>query len=245
MHRRSNRQSGESRFSNEDRPRPLHRLVIVPVRSFTDAKSRLGSVLDADQRSRLARASATSVLTRIGFARAVVVCNDDEVVRWSRALGVPTCQVAVSGLNQSLQAAVPRIMAERQPEEIVIVHADLAFPDALTELDIVVPPGTASSVAVVPDRHHDGTNLLALGNDIVPQWRFTYGPGSCRAHCEQARALGAELRVIEHPDLGFDLDTPQDLEDHRVRAAVAAIIADRNAELNLPVPSRDQPDETR
>lgn len=245
MRPRSNPQSDEPRLSTEDGPRPSGRVVVVPVRSFADAKSRLGAILDADQRSRLAQASATNVLTRIGIARAVVVCNDDDVVDWSRALGVPTCQVAVSGLNQSLQAAVPRIMAERQPAEIVIVHADLAFPDALAELDIVVPPGSGSSVTVVPDRHRDGTNVLALGRNIVPQWRFTYGPNSCHAHCEQARSLGAELRVIEHPDLGFDLDTPQDLEDHRVRAALAAIITDRDTDVIRPVPFRDESDEKR
>lgn len=199
-------------------------MVIVPIRSFADAKSRLGTVLDAGQRSHLASTCAARVLTRAGVDRSVVVCNDDDVEQWARALGVSTCRVEGNGLNQSLQAAVPRIMAERRPAEIVIVHADLAFPDALADLDTIVPFGTARSVTVVPDRHHDGTNVLTLGCDIVPQWRFSYGPGSCDAHCEHARSLGAQLHVVDGSDLGFDLDTPEDLANHRIHEAVAAII---------------------
>lgn len=212
-------------------------MAVVPIRSFADAKSRLGVVLDADQRRRLASNCAARVLTRAGLDRSVVVCNDDDVEQWAHALGVSTCRVEGRGLNRSLQAAIPRIVAEREPAEVVIVHADLAFPDVLTDLDTIVPYGTARTVTIVPDRHRDGTNVLALGFDILSQWRFSYGPGSFEAHCDHARSLGADLRVIDGSDLGFDLDTPQDLEDHRVRRAVAAIIPEWDSESVLPTGS--------
>lgn len=181
-------------------------------------------MLDTGQRSRLASTCAARVLTRAGVDRSVVVCNDDDVEQWAHALGVSTCRVEGRGLNQSLQAAVPRIVADRRPAEIAIVHADLAFPDTLADLDVIVPFGTARSVTVVPDRHGDGTNVLILGCDVVPQWRFSYGPGSCDAHCRHARSLGADLHVVDGSDLGFDLDTPEDLTNDRVRETVAAIV---------------------
>ncbi|MFM7870270.1 MAG: hypothetical protein ACKPBG_01135, partial [Actinomycetota bacterium] len=55
--------------------------------------------------------------------------------------------------------------------------------------------------------------------------RFAYGPGSFQAHCDQARALDADLRILEHPDLAIDLDTPEDLAIDRVRAVVEAAIS--------------------
>lgn len=206
---------------------PMRRRVIVPIRSFSRAKSRLASVLDSDQRLTVARSCAERVLTAAGIERSVVVCDDPEVARWATDLGVDVLRVDSTGLNPSLQEAMPRIVATWRPSEVVVVHADLVFPDALDDLDALLPGDGAESarVVVIPDRHRDGTNVLGLGSAFMASWRFAYGPGSFRAHCDQARALDADLRILEHPDLAIDLDTPEDLAIDRVRAVVEAAIS--------------------
>lgn len=205
----------------------MRRRVIVPIRSFARAKSRLSSVLDTDQRGTLARRCAEQVLVRAGLDRSTVVCDDPEVTKWATDLGVDVVGVGSSGLNPSLQEALPRVVASWHPSEVLIVHADLVFPDALRDLDALLPGSddVSTRVVVIPDRHRDGTNVLALGSAVARTWRFAYGPGSFQAHCDQARALGADLRIIEHPDLGIDLDTPEDLAIDRVRAVVDTAIS--------------------
>lgn len=206
----------------------MRRRVIVPIRSFSRAKSRLASVLDSDQRLTVARNCAERVLTAAGIERSVVVCDDPEVARWATDLGVDVLRVDSTGLNPSLQEAVPRIVATWRPSEVVVVHADLMFPDALGDLDSLLPGDVSARVVIIPDRHHDGTNVLGLGSAVMTSWRFAYGPGSFLAHCDQARALDADLRIVEHPDLAIDLDTPEDLAIDRVRTVVEAAISGTN-----------------
>jgi 2-phospho-L-lactate guanylyltransferase len=48
-------------------------------------------------------------------------------------------------------------------------------------------------------------------------FRFAYGPGSFRRHVAEAERLGLHVRVVRDPDLAFDVDVPDDLEQLRVR----------------------------
>jgi len=64
-------------------------------------------------------------------------------------------------------------------------------------------------MVIVPDRHLTGTNLLlcAPPNLISP----AFGVGSLEAHCQLARAAGVEPVIVYCPDLGLDIDCPEDL----------------------------------
>ena len=205
--------------------RSRDRIVLVPVRGFAGAKSRLSDVLDPHQRRTLARVCATEVVERAGSTRTIVVSDDAEVLQWTRERGFRSLRVAATGLNAALHEAVGHI-AEIQPVDVFVVHGDLVFADELGDLDTWAPRNAESSrcVTLVPDRHGDGTNVLGLGAAYLDQWRFAYGPGSFGAHCDQARRLGATIRIIENSALAVDIDTPADLIDPRVQAAVDAMI---------------------
>ena len=43
------------------------------------------------------------------------------------------------------------------------------------------------------------------------RFAFAYGPGSFRRHVEAARTAGLAVRVVRDPNLGFDVDTVDDL----------------------------------
>jgi len=51
--------------------------------------------------------------------------------------------------------------------------------------------------------------------DVI-QSRF--GPGSFRAHLDQARSKGVEADVLRLPGLMFDIDTPEDVAELLERA---------------------------
>ena len=52
---------------------------------------------------------------------------------------------------------------------------------------------------------------LALYRTFVIESRF--GPGSCRAHLDQARAKSVHSEVLRLPGLMFDIDTPEDVAE--------------------------------
>lgn len=192
-----------------DRP-SVRPVVLVPVKSFTEAKVRLAPVLSAPQRTRLSERMARAVLTSAGELPTFVVCDHASVAEWARSNGFAPLLTRASGLNPSLTEAVARIEAgtgEVSPAHgcthALIVHGDL--PQART-LD-----GLCHSVAVtmVTDRRRDGTNVLCV--PLGTGFAFHYGAGSYAAHVAEAhkRRLGVLTRRV--PELELDVDHPDDL----------------------------------
>ena len=64
-------------------------------------------------------------------------------------------------------------------------------------------------MAIVPDRHGEGTNALVLcPPDAI---RPAFGEGSRARHVAAAREAGIPFAVEELDSLAIDLDTPADL----------------------------------
>jgi 2-phospho-L-lactate guanylyltransferase len=65
-------------------------------------------------------------------------------------------------------------------------------------------------VAVAPSDARSGTNALLLHppGAIDP----CFGPASFEAHLRAAARVDAAVQVVSDPGLGFDLDTPDDIE---------------------------------
>ena len=197
-------------------------VVLIPVKDFELAKGRLAPQLPAGERAELARSMAARVAQAAGRMPALVVCDDDEVAEWAHSVGAHPLRIEVQGLNGALTAAVERLSAAtpddsppwrdttdddasdgRWPQHVVIAHGDLPRAETLEGL---AEPGT---VTIVPDRHLDGTNVMAL--PLGTGFEFHYGPGSFKAHCTEAQRCGLELQVRRVAALEFDIDTPDDL----------------------------------
>lgn len=187
-------------------------VVLVPLKSFGSAKSRLGEVLDPDQRAELVRSMATNVLRAAEPLHTVVVCDDPEVARFAVDHGAAVVETPPEGLNSALGAAVRRT-AEDGAQRVMVVPADLPF---ASELGRFV--GRGDEVVMVADRHGDGTNLLSFPARCG--LRLSYGHGSFEAHASEARRLGLELRVVEDEAMAWDVDEPADLEPPRSLGAV-------------------------
>ena len=106
--------------------------VLIPIRSFDDAKTRLAGVLSAADRRRLAMAMAERVVRAARGLDGHVVSDDDEVLRWAAKLGAGVLSPAVQGLNESITAAVSAVAsAPEPPARVIIAHADLPLADDL------------------------------------------------------------------------------------------------------------------
>lgn len=199
--------------------------LIVPVRGFSSGKSRLAERLTGEQRARLARALAEVVVDPGHGITTYVVCDEPEVADWAIGRGADPIMVKARGLNESLTASRDVIADRSAADWFAIVHADLPLAHRLGAFLVSQAENTSStSIVIVSDDRHDGTNVLLLHRSIFADWRFSYGPGSCGSHTDQARARGLEVDLIGSSELGLDLDTAHDLDDPRVRNFLDSVL---------------------
>lgn len=176
--------------------------MLVPVKAFSDAKARLAAVLGDAERERLARWTATRVLAAAGELPTYVACDDEQVATWAGEHGAAILWHPGVGLNAAVNSSVADLR-EAGVTDVIVAHGDLPRAHSLASL---TEPGT---LTLVPDRHGDGTNVIALPTDL--QFRFAYGPGSFQRHLDAAIAAGHSVRVRRDPLLAADIDTPADL----------------------------------
>jgi len=177
-------------------------VVVVPVKAFSQAKMRLASVLGPGQRAALARKMAEHVLAAAAPLPVVVVCDDEEVAAWARSRGARTLPEPGLGLNGAVNTAVAQLCAEGYGR-LVVAHSDLPLANDLPRLAEV------QGIALVPDRHEEGTNVISLPSGCG--FRFAYGPGSFSRHQREAARTGLPWRVVHDPGLAWDVDYPSDM----------------------------------
>lgn len=178
--------------------------VLIPVKSFHEAKLRLASALDPARRAKLARDMATHVVTSSAPLPVAVVCDDAEVAAWARELGALVVWEPERGLNRAVEAGVARLAA-CGAIRVVVAHADL--PQA--QVGAFDRVAAFDGVTLVPDRDENGTNVICVPGDAA--FRFSYGPGSFTRHQDEARRLDVPSRVVHVQSLAEDVDVPADL----------------------------------
>lgn len=177
--------------------------MLIPVKSFDLAKGRLAEALDPQERAELARSMAERVVAAAEPLPTFVVCGSDEVADWAAGVGAEVIRFDPPGLNPAVAHGAAELTG-RGFEHVIVAHGDLPLATELAWL------AHFDGVTVVADRRGDGTNVLAL--PLRTDFAFQYGPGSARAHRAEARRVGLTHRTIEDPDLGWDVDTPDDLD---------------------------------
>lgn len=178
--------------------------VLVPVKAFADAKARLAPALSAADRVALARSMAERVVAAAASLPVWVACDDEGVAAWARTLGASVEWTPGLGLNGAVQQGFGALVAAGF-DVVVVAHADLPHAAGLDRL-----AAHADDVSIVPDRHDDGTNVLAVPAS-AEGFTFAYGPGSFHRHLAEADRLGQRVRIERWPELQWDVDTPDDL----------------------------------
>ena len=199
-------------------PSDLSRIVaLVPVRSLSGSKSRLGEPLDPEERADLILALLRRTVAAARAARClagvVVVTMDADLVRLARTMGATSLKQVTDGLNDGLDEA--RLAAGDGTTAVVVLPADLPG-IAAAAIDRLVDAAVRALrdapdrpvVVLVPDRHGSGTNALLVAPPTAIDFRF--GEGSRAAHESAAVAAGATYLELDGP-LSFDVDTADDL----------------------------------
>jgi len=171
--------------------------VLVPLKSFASAKTRLAVVLSPEERAELMRTLLEGVAVAVreaGVERVTVVTGEsiDGYEVWhDRGLA----------WNDALAAAIDEIVSAPL---VAIVSADLPLlrADEVEEL-LEATPSRGIAIARALD---GGTNAVSMRPPGLVRTHFGE-PGSAAVHA----GLGVEHSIVDLPGLAFDVDTPEDL----------------------------------
>ncbi|MGH9026547.1 MAG: 2-phospho-L-lactate guanylyltransferase [Acidimicrobiia bacterium] len=184
--------------------------VVVPIRAFTAAKARLSPRLDAAERGALAQRLAETVVRAALPLAVVIISSAHEVRSWAAARSLP-CIDDPGSLDGAAAAGRDWVHAAGL-SRVVVAHADLPFARSLAE---VAGGGTGPEARLVPCHRGDGTPVLAV--PVAAPFDFRYGPGSFARHVDEAHRCELAVRVVRDPDLRFDVDFPEDLDQMALR----------------------------
>jgi 2-phospho-L-lactate guanylyltransferase len=188
-------------------------VAVVPVKALDDVKQRLAGALDPAQRSLLVLAMLHDVLAVLrksaAFDEILLVSPDETLRTHARRHGAVYVRDAVY-TGHSAAAEQGRYWAEsRGAAGIVCIGGDvpLIAGDQIRSICSALRRGPR--VILGPDRHGTGTNLVALSPPAP--FLFQFGPGSFAAHVDEATRRGLRVEVLRRPEIGLDVDAPEDL----------------------------------
>ena len=192
--------------------------ALLPVKSPQNAKQRLFGYLPAATREALARLLYERTITTLcqasGIDRVLVITSDAEIAAHARSTGAWVIEEReqLSHSASADAACCHAIEMGAQTALLVPIDVPLVERTDFERLAAAARPG----VVIVPSSDGTGTNALArTPPDVIPS---CFGPGSFRAHLEQARLRGVAADVLRLPGLMFDIDTPEDVAELLERA---------------------------
>lgn len=184
----------------------------LPVKGFTGAKQRLGSLLSSAQREELAAAMLEDVLTALAGARiAGILVNtaDRGAADLARRYGARVVTEGSRCGHTGAVAGMSRILLRERRRAMLAVPGDIPRVTA-AELDAVIRAASdGRSFVIAPARDELGSNaVLCAPPDAVP---LRFGDDSYFPHLDAARRHGIEPTIVRAPGIGLDIDHPADL----------------------------------
>lgn len=193
---------------------------MVPLRTVEGGKARLGEALDAEEREELMVGMLRHLLAEVrawgGAVETDVVSPDPDLLAVALDAGARPLHQRTIGLNAGLRFAIGQAIGAGAtavlilPGDLPLVSAD-SLERLVDAADAALAAGAGQPVVVVvPADARGGTNaiLLAPPDAIEP----AFGEASLAAHLRAAASARASVQIVADPVLGFDLDTPDDLE---------------------------------
>jgi 2-phospho-L-lactate guanylyltransferase len=188
--------------------------AVVPVKNFNTAKTRLASVLQAEQRSQLSRMMLDDVLAALSrseqLAGVVVVTADRDVADAAQATGADVFwENANRGPAKAVAGAALQLARDGRMGVLGIM-ADVPLVTAVEIDRLLALHAESPAVTLAPSRDGTGTNaVVCTPPDIIEP---SFGANSLATHLQNAKKRGIESNILTLTGLGLDLDRPDDLQ---------------------------------
>jgi 2-phospho-L-lactate guanylyltransferase len=185
----------------------------VPVKQFTGAKTRTGSVLSPAQREKLAATMLEDVLSALAGATrlAGIMVNTIDPVAAALAERYGARVVAEGALDGHTGAVngMARVLTAEGRGALLTVPGDIPRVTS-AEVDAVVGSVLpAPSFTIVPAHDELGSNAVLCAPPFAVPLRF--GDDSYFPHLMAARRVGIEPAIVRLPGIGLDMDHAADL----------------------------------
>jgi 2-phospho-L-lactate guanylyltransferase len=187
--------------------------AILPVKRPQNAKQRLKDFLAVEERETLARMLYRQTLAALcqaeGIDRVVVATSDAEIAEHACESGALVFEENEQVSHSVSSDAACRRAMDMGASTVLLVPIDVptVTPADFSQLAASARPG----LIIVPSSDGTGTNALVRTPPNCIESRF--GPGSFRAHLDQALSKGLYADVLRLSGLMFDLDTPEDVAE--------------------------------
>jgi 2-phospho-L-lactate/phosphoenolpyruvate guanylyltransferase len=214
--------------------------VLLPIKTLSQCKQRLAGFLSPSVRETLAVAMTRDVLNALTQARRVaeiaVITRDPSVIEVVKPYGVRVIVDHIDDGHNRAAAIGIRHLVSIGATNAMMVPIDVPLVTG-NEIDAVVAAHSSQTPAftIVPSHDGFGTNCTLSSPPGIVEPLF--GSGSLRLYCEAARRIDADLRVINSPGLGLDIDTLDDVETflranrptHATEVIMKAVFGNRTA----------------
>ena len=187
--------------------------ILIPVKTFTEAKKRLGPHYSHIARATLAEALCRDFFNVVGQVkladRIYVASQEPLALQWGRERGWRTIAETEQISESHSVDAASRICAEDGVTALLRIPVDLPLVTASDIDEILVAVETAPSCIIVPSCDGTGTNALLRSAPCLFPSHF--GPNSFPQHVAEAERCGARVKILRNERIALDIDEPDDL----------------------------------
>jgi len=189
----------------------LKTVAIIPVKSFTKAKTRLS--ISSEKTVDICKIMLNEVLQTISSTNkidnTIIVSRDESAFDIGKKFNViQVFDESESGVNNAISLADDYI-SDSEFDTSVILPQDIPFFNTV-DLDNLFSFFQKNSVIIVPSRHFNGTNALLRNPAKIMTTR--YDEGTYKSHLDQAKSSKIDLSLLLIRRLMLDIDAKVDIE---------------------------------
>jgi 2-phospho-L-lactate guanylyltransferase len=188
--------------------------IVIPVKSFANAKSRLAGYLDPEARAKLAKAFCLDLFATVANVRGVdavfVISNENRALEWAKQNGWYTLTESHQRSEAASVDFACHYCEDIGIQALLRIPTDVPLLRSADVEEIFATLNDTPSCVMVPSRDGTGTNaLLRSPPRAFPSF---FGKDSLALHRQAAQSAGVATKIIHNPRIELDVDEPDDLE---------------------------------
>ena len=200
--------------------------AIVPVKRFENAKTRLSSMLDTEDRIRLSSLMLEDTLQILSVAppltQVIIVSADkraDEIATKHGAKFLP--EEKEKGVNSAVALADGYCIEKEAADATIVIPHDLPLLDSIViSKACELAEKESTCIVICPSVRYDGTNmLLRKPPSVIATF---YDNDSYNMHVKAALKVGIPVKRLFSKSVMYDIDTPEDALQLTKEEAVSA-----------------------